>query len=188
MRDSGTLALRLTLGGYLAVHGAQKLFGQFDGPGLDRAAAGFEHMGLPPGKSFATLAATAELAGGLLTAIGLASPVGPAAIAGSMAVAVAVHSDSGPMGQKGGYELPLTNMAAALALVIGGPGRYSLDRILRVRMSKGLIGLTLLGATALSGYSASRVMSQKRTAVPAGPPTEEQAEEQADEMTDPVAT
>ncbi len=141
-------------------------------------------MGLRPGKPFVTLAATSELAGGVLTATGLGFPVGPVAIAGSMAVAIAVHSDSGAMGQKGGYELPLTNMVTALALAVGGPGRYSLDRILRVRLSKGLNGLTLLGTIALSGYSASKVMSHKGTAIPPGPP----AEEQADEVTDPVAT
>lgn len=180
MRDSGTLALRLTIGGYLAVHGAQKLFGHFDGPGLDNAAVGFEHMGLRPGKPFATLAATSELAGGLLTAVGLGSPVGPIAVAGSMAVAIAVHSDSGPMGQKGGYELPLTNMMAALALALSGPGRYSLDRIMRVRLSKGLVGLTFLGATALSGYSASKVLEHKRTATPPEPAPEVLAEEVTD--------
>jgi putative oxidoreductase len=184
MRDFGTLALRLTVGGYLAVHGAQKLFGHFDGPGIEKAAVGFEHMGLRPGKPFATLAATSELAGGVLTAAGLGSPVGPIAIAGSMAVAIAVHSDSGAMGQKGGYELPLTNMVTALALAIGGPGRYSLDRILRVRLSKSLIGLTLLSATAISGYSASKVMEHKRTATPPVPTPEELA----DDVTDSAAT
>src|SRR5260221_13072478 len=44
MHDSAVLGLRLALGGYLAVHGAQKLFGSFDGPGLDQAAAGFEYL------------------------------------------------------------------------------------------------------------------------------------------------
>ncbi len=136
MRDTGLLSLRLTLGGYLAVHGAQKLFGHFDGPGLDKAGAGFEHMGLRPGKAFATLAATSELGGGLLTAAGLGYPVGPVAIAGAMAVASAVHSDKGAMGQKGGYELPLTNMAAAVALALTGPGRYSLDSALGFRLSR----------------------------------------------------
>ena len=55
MRDSRLLGLRLTLGGYLATHGAQKLFGSFDGPGLDKTGAGFEQLGLKPGKAFAAL-------------------------------------------------------------------------------------------------------------------------------------
>ena len=61
MRDATLLGLRLTLGGYLAVHGAQKLFGSFDGPGLEKTGAGFERLGLKPGKAFAGLAGGAEL-------------------------------------------------------------------------------------------------------------------------------
>ena len=48
------LAGRLVLGGYLAVHGAQKLFGAFGGKGLDAAAEGFAKMGLHPAKPMAT--------------------------------------------------------------------------------------------------------------------------------------
>lgn len=171
MRDSGILALRLALGGYLAVHGAQKLFGAFDGPGLDQAGAGFEQMGLRPGKPFATLAASSELAGGVLTATGLAYPVAPITIASAMAVAVAVHADNGAMGQKGGYELPLTDLVVALALAATGPGRYSLDRLLPGRLPRRFVWLTVAGAAGLSAYSASKVIEHKRSS----PPPAEQA-------------
>ncbi len=169
MRDAGILALRLTVGSYLAVHGAQKLFGRFGGPGLDKAGAGFERMGLRPGKPFAALAATSELTGGVLTATGLGFPVGPIVIASAMAVAITVHAEKGAMGQKGGYELPLTDMVAALALAMTGPGRYSVDRLLPGRLPRGLVRLTVLGATALSGYSASRVLGQRRARASAAP-------------------
>src|ERR1700683_1546054 len=129
MRDSALLGLRLTLGGCLAAHGAQKLFGSFGGPGLDKAGAGFEHIGLKPGKAFAALAGGSELAGGILTAARAAHPVGPGALAGAMAVASLAHADNGPLLQKGGFELPATNLAAALALLGAGPGGYSLDRL-----------------------------------------------------------
>jgi hypothetical protein len=67
----------------------------------------------------ATLAATAELAGGLLTAAGLADPLGPVTLAATMAVASTVgHRGKGPFAAKGGFELPLTNLAAAA--VLGG--------------------------------------------------------------------
>ena len=54
-------------------------------------------------------------------------PVGPVAIAQTMAVASSTHRANGAFSTSGGFELPLTNMAAALALVVAGPGRYSLD-------------------------------------------------------------
>jgi putative oxidoreductase len=185
MRDSGTLAIRITLGSYLAVHGAQKLFGAFDGPGLDNAAAMFDQLGLQPGKPFATLAATSELAGGVLTATGVAWPAGPVAIAGAMAVASSVHWDNGPMALKGGYELPLTDMVVALGLAIIGPGRYRLGPHLPRRLTR----LIVLGAAATSAYCISKVTAAKKTAAPqpAAPaaPAETSAAGQASEQARP---
>lgn len=59
MRNIALLVLRATLGGYLAGHGAQKLFGSFGGPGLDATGAGFEQLGLTHGRTMAALAGTA---------------------------------------------------------------------------------------------------------------------------------
>jgi putative oxidoreductase len=162
MRDSGLLGLRLTLGAYLAAHGAQKLFGALEGPGLETTGTHFHHMGLRPGKAMAALAGGSEFVGGLLTAAGLAHPVGPVAIAGSMTVASTVHGDSGPMAAKGGYELALTNLAAALALAATGPGRYSLDALLGRRLPKPLVTLTIAGAAALTAYNAAAVVRTRR--------------------------
>jgi putative oxidoreductase len=179
MSDSALLGLRLTLGSYLAVHGAQKLFGHFDGPGLDAAGAGFEHLGLKPGKAFAALAGTSELVGGVLTAVGGADPVGPLAVAGAMTVASLTHAHNGPLLQKGGYELPASYLAAALALTGTGPGRYSLDRLVGFRLPKGLTRLTFLGAAALTGYSAVQVIKTRRAATRAARATGPEAESSA---------
>jgi putative oxidoreductase len=162
MRDSGLLGLRLTLGGYLAAHGAQKLFGALDGPGLEATGKGFHHVGLRPGTAMAALAGGSEFVGGLLTAAGLADPVGPVAIVGAMTVATTVHGDKGPMAAKGGYEQALTNLAAALALAATGPGRYSLDALLGRRLPTSLRVLTVAGAAALTAYSASAVVRTRR--------------------------
>jgi putative oxidoreductase len=164
MRDAALLGLRLTLGGYLAAHGAQKLFGTFDGPGLEKAAVGFEHMGLKPGKAFATLAAGSEFAGGILTAVGAAHPVGPVAVAGAMTVASVTHADKGPLLQKGGFELPASYLAAALALAAHDPDHYSFDRLTGLRLPKGLVRATVAGAAALTIYSTARVVQTKRAA------------------------
>jgi putative oxidoreductase len=162
--DRGLLGLRLVLGGYLAAHGAQKLFGAFDGHGLDTTAAGFERLGLRPARGMALLAAGSELAGGLLTAAGLGDPVGPIAIAGAMTVATTVHGDKGPMAAKGGYEMALTNLAAALALAAAGPGRHSLDKLLGRRLPRPVIAAAIIGAAALTGVNASAVVRTRRLA------------------------
>ncbi len=126
MRSTLLFGARVVVGGYLAVHGAQKLFGAFGGPGLEKAAAGFERIGLAPGRQMAALAGAAELGGGLLTVAGAADPAGPLAIIGTMAVASATHRANGPLARDGGFELPLTNLAAASALAAAGPGRIRL--------------------------------------------------------------
>jgi len=162
MRDSGLLGLRLALGGYLTAHGAQKLFGALEGPGLDATGTGFDRLGLRPGRAMAALAGGSEFFGGLLTTVGLADPVGPVAIVGAMTVASTVHADKGPLSAKGGYELALTNLAAALALAGTGPGRYSLDALLGRRLPKPLRLLTVAGAATLTAYSAGAVLRTRR--------------------------
>jgi putative oxidoreductase len=126
MRNAALLGTRLVLGGYLAVHGAQKLFGMFGGSGLEKAGAGFDRIGLSPGKQMAAAAGITELAGGVLTAAGIADPAGPLAIMGAMSVATTTHRKNGPRSAKGGFELPLTNLAAATALLAAGPGKFRL--------------------------------------------------------------
>jgi putative oxidoreductase len=148
IRDITLLAGRAVVGGYLAAHGAQKLFGAFGGHGFKPTAAAFERLGLRPGRVTATAAGLSELGGGLLTVAGLASPVGPAAIAGTMAVASATHRANGPFAANRGYELAATNLAAALALAAAGPGRYSLDGLTGLRLHRVLTRLVVAGAIA----------------------------------------
>src|SRR5271170_8181379 len=126
MRNVTLLGTRLVVGSYLVVHGSQKLFGAFGGPGLEKAGAGFHRIGLRPGKYMAAAAGITELSGGVLTAAGLADPAGPLAIMGAMTVAATTHRAKGPLSAKGGFELPLTNLAAAAALVAAGPGKFRL--------------------------------------------------------------
>ena len=148
IRDVALLVSRAVVGGYLAAHGAQKLFGTLGGHGIEPTAAAFERLGLRPGRVTATAAGLSELGGGLLTAAGLASPIGPAAIAGTMVVASATHRASGPFAANRGYELPATNLAAALALAAVGPGRYSLDGLTGLRLHRVLTRIVIPGAVA----------------------------------------
>lgn len=172
MRNVALLATRVVLGGYLIAHGSQKMFGALDGPGLDKAGAGFESMGLKPGRQMATLAAASELAGGALTVAGLANPVGPVLIGSAMITASAVHRPAGPMGAKGGYEQTLTNLAIAATLAASGPGKYKVGPGLPARLA---VAFTA-GATAVAAYTASRVV-KGQMAVQAKPNDEHSTDE-----------
>ncbi|MFC9430255.1 DoxX family protein [Streptomyces sp. NPDC056987] len=126
-RDLGLLALRLGTGAVLAAHGTQKLFGWFGGPGLDGTAQGMEAMGYRPGRESALASGLAETGGGVLLALGLATPAAGAAAAGGMAGAVAVHAPNGFFAQSGGCEYPGFLGWAAASIGLAGAGRYSLD-------------------------------------------------------------
>ena len=154
LRNLGLLITRVIFGSYLAVHGAQKLFGSFGGHGLDATGAGFESLGMKPGKVMAAVAGASELGGGVLTAAGIADPLGPLAIAGTMVVASAVHRKQGPLSTNGGFELPLTNFAVATALLASGPGRLRLGP----HLSKSLTRLSFVGGAALAGYTLNQLL------------------------------
>jgi putative oxidoreductase len=168
MRSIGLLITRLIFGSYLAVHGAQKLFGSFGGYGLEATGAGFESMGMKPGKVMAAVAGASELGGGVLTATGIASPLGPLAIAGTMVVASAVHRKQGPLSTNGGFELPLTNFAVAVGLLASGPGNLRLGP----HLSKSLTRISVVGGAALAGYTLNQLLRAQPVAA---------AEEAADE-------
>jgi putative oxidoreductase len=131
MRDAALLGARLLLGGYMAIHASQKLFGKFHGPGLDRIGKVFEDNGLVPGRELAMAAAATEIAGGVLTATGFADPAGPLAVAGAMSVAAAFNREGGLMAARGGVELPVIYATFALTLAATGPGKYRIGPSIR---------------------------------------------------------
>jgi putative oxidoreductase len=163
MKSLGLLGARLVLGGYLIVHGAQKLFGSFGGHGLEATSAGFESIGLRPGKAMAGLAGASELGGGLLTATGIAYPLGPVVLIGTMAIASATHRAKGPLMANGGYELPLTNVAVAAALAAAGPGKLRLGPNLSPRLVRRAV---VIGAL-LGGASVYQLLNARPPEVPA---------------------
>ncbi|HVM01605.1 MAG TPA: DoxX family protein [Acidimicrobiales bacterium] len=126
--DLTLLLIRLAVGGVLAAHGAQKLFGWFGGHGLGGTARFLESLGFRPGRPYAWVLGGAELGGGVLLALGLLTPFAAAAVAGVMlAATVAVHWDKGFFAENGGFEFPLVLGVGAIAVAIAGAGAYSLD-------------------------------------------------------------
>ncbi len=154
MEDIAFLALRVTAGGFLAGPGAQKLFGLFEGHGFKGTAGWLESMGLRPGHVWAAAAGLSEFGGGLLTLLGAADPLGPLGIVGAMGMAtVKVHAGKPVWVTSGGAELPLTNMAIAAALMLAGPGKYSVDETLGFQLPRwvALPGLAVVGAAIAAG-------------------------------------
>lgn len=125
--DLGLLLLRLLLGGLIAAHGAQKLFGWFSGHGPKGTAPIFESWGLRPGTSMVRLAAFCEITGSVLIVLGLFTPLGAAAIADTLLVAASIFWGKGIWATGGGYELPFLYAACAVVLGFTGPGAWSLD-------------------------------------------------------------
>jgi putative oxidoreductase len=154
--DTGALILRLSLGPMLAYHGYNKVAG---GDGLDGTASWFEALGLRPGRVHARLAATTEIGAGIALAAGAASPLPAAAMVGLMAVAARTdHRGKGFFVFKGGWEYTAVVGGAALASAATGPGRWSVDRLLRrersgFRWALASAALGLAGATGLLGIS-----------------------------------
>ena len=154
MVNLAALILRLVLGGLLAGHGAQKLFGSFSGPGLEGTSGFMEMLGLKPGRPWAYLAGLSESGGGVLTLLGFLNPLGPLGVVGSMAMAATTAHKGKPIWvTEGGAELPLTNMAAATALILNGPGKWSLDRALGLSLPRWLapLGLVAIILTVIYG-------------------------------------
>ena len=126
---SGILLLRLVLGGTMAGHGAQKLFGVFGGPGLQGATGFFGMLRFRSPAVLALVASATELGCGILLALGFLTPLAALGIATVMVTAVGtVHIRKGFWNSNGGFEFNLLIWTAAIAIVAVGAQRYSLDR------------------------------------------------------------
>lgn len=122
---------RTTIGLLFVGHGTQKLFGWFGGEGPEGTGQFFEQVGLRPGRRHALSAGAAEAGGGLLFALGAATPLAAAAISGSMITAIkTVHWEKGVWTTRGGYEYNLVLLAAVFGLTENGPGKWSVDGVL----------------------------------------------------------
>jgi putative oxidoreductase len=166
--DTGILLLRLVVGLSMAAHASQKLFGWFGGSGLTATGQVMEGLGFRPGRRHALAAGVVELAGGLLLAVGLATPLAAALIASVMVVAAAtVHWKNGFFAQNGGYELNLLFGAAAIGVAFTGPGAFSLDAALGDVPSGAAWGI---GAIVVAVVGAIGQLAQRRaSAVEAQP-------------------
>ena len=137
--ELASLVLRVVLGIVFFAHGAQLALGWFGGNGFSATMQFFtQNMHIPA--VFAFLAIMAQFLGSLGLIVGLLTRVAAFGIAVVMLVAtVMIHLPVGFFmnwfgNQKGeGYEYHLLAMVIALALMIKGGGKASIDRALTAK-------------------------------------------------------
>jgi putative oxidoreductase len=125
------MPIRLALGVIFFAHGAQKLLGWFGGSGFQQTAEQFQSMGLHPGWLQAAMGGGGEMLGGILVFLGLFTRFGGFLISCTMVVAiVSVHLKNGLFASDGGFEYPLTCLAAAFSLILSGGGGMAIDNLM----------------------------------------------------------
>jgi putative oxidoreductase len=127
--DIGLLVLRVIIGTIFVAHGGQKLF-VF---GLDGVAGGFAQMGVPMAGLVGPLVGFVEFFGGLALITGLLTRLAGVGLAVVMTGAMMlVHLPNGFFAPNG-IEFTLALFGSAVALVLTGAGRFSLDALVTSR-------------------------------------------------------
>lgn len=131
--DLGLFILRVTVGVLLTLRGLQKLFGLFNGPGIDGMTATLTEAGFEQARLLAIAGGAVELVGGIMLVVGLATPMAVAGLLGLVGLIIAITmTGSEPVPLLGettrGLEASVLYAAALLALLFTGPGRWALDR------------------------------------------------------------
>jgi len=137
--DSFSLfVLRIALGVVVLPHGLQKVFGWFGGWGLHGTLGWFASIGIPA--FLGALAIAADSLGALAVIAGIGTRLAAFGIGVNMVVAaLLVRRPNGFfMNWSGtqageGFEFHILAAAISLALVLGGAGRWSLDRLVTAR-------------------------------------------------------
>jgi len=122
----GFLLIRIVVGAAMVMHGWQKIGSPFHW---------MDKMGNAPPAFLQGLSVLAEAGGGAAILLGLLTPLAALGLVCDLAYALfLVHLPKGdPFVASGGgssYERALVYLAASLAILLTGPGRYSLDALL----------------------------------------------------------
>lgn len=118
--------VRLIIGIIFTAHGAQKLFGMFNGIGLDGTAKMVEGLGLTHPYFIASVWACIEFLGGIFLILGILSRWSATAIVIVMLLRLwKINFAYGFFIQEGGIEYNLLVITACLPLILLGGGSWS---------------------------------------------------------------
>jgi len=122
--SAGLLVLRLVAGSAFVFHGYGKIENPFGWMGPNAGIPGI----------FQALAAVSEFGGGIAWMLGLLTPLASLGLACTMTVAVWMHAivlHDPFVALNGGrsYELASVYLCVAILLLLAGPGRFSVDRV-----------------------------------------------------------
>jgi len=121
--DLALLIVRVVGGIIMTAHGAQKLFGTFGGPGLEKVVEMMGPIGYP--------VVIGEFFGGLGLIFGFLSRFSAAANIVIMIGAIAmVHGKNGFFLSDQGFEYNLALIGLFAPTMIAGPGQYAIGRFL----------------------------------------------------------
>jgi putative oxidoreductase len=122
--DTVLLLVRVVAGISFAFYGSFKISHPFNWMGEDSSFPGF----------FQLLAAVSEFTGGIAWVIGLLTPLASFGLLSTMTVATYVHLMNGDpfvsFTGGGSYDHSLQFLVIAVMLLVMGPGRFSVDRLL----------------------------------------------------------
>jgi putative oxidoreductase len=138
--DAGLLIIRAALGLFFLFHGAQKLFGVFDGMGLGAYAGLINQLQLPLPQYTAVAIASIEFFGGLALILGLWSRCAASFLAVTLAAAGFFVYRGVAEVQVGQVTYPanlaylLIGLGFTLAgLALTGPGRFSVPTLFAIK-------------------------------------------------------
>ena len=132
-RDWALLLARVLIGVVMFAHGYQKLVIN----GIGRTTDGFENLSIPLAIVSASFVTVVEFVAGALLVIGALTPVACGLMLVIMVgAAVFVHIPNGIFVASGGWELVGVIGAGLIALAAVGPGKFSVDHVVRGRQSQ----------------------------------------------------
>jgi putative oxidoreductase len=132
-RDWALLLSRVLIGVVMFAHGYQKLILN----GIGRTTDGFETLSIPLAIVSASFVTVVEFVGSVMLAAGALTPVVCALMLVIMSgAAIFVHIPNGIFVADGGWELVGVIAAGLIAIAATGPGRYSVDHLVRMRQQQ----------------------------------------------------